>query len=230
MLAAMLSDAHLIAADDPVQAWVVRWLDELETDHCYLLGDLFHFWWAFEGEPMPEFAAVLAALARLRGRGIPLTLLRGNHDFRLGRFFADELGATVADEVEVQLGSRRYLLIHGDQPDSSLGYRVTRRILRGSLFDRFMRTLGTEGVRKVGHALAGASRHYGDEPTRLLRAQQAWASERLAGPIDVVVMGHSHVLGRWQLPGGSLFNLGDFARDRTWLAVTADGPTLRTFS
>ena len=83
----MLSDAHLTGPDDPVQDQVVAWLDGLATDHCYLLGDLFHFWWAFDHDVLPEFAPVLAALGRLRERGVPLTLLRGNHDFRLGPIF-----------------------------------------------------------------------------------------------------------------------------------------------
>ncbi len=226
----MLSDAHLLGPEDPVQDRVVQWLDGLVTDHCYLLGDLFHFWWSFDDQVLPGFDPVLAALARLRERGIPLTVLRGNHDFRLGPVFTDHLGATVVDEVRVQLAGRRFLLVHGDQPDTTLGYRLTRAVLRSGAFDRLMRALGPEGARRLGHRLAGASRHYGDEPAPLLAAQQHWAAERLAGDVDVVVMGHSHVLGTWELPGGVLFNLGDFARDRSWLAVTETGPRLQTFS
>ncbi len=224
----MLSDAHLTGPDDPVQDQVIAWLDGLSAPHCYLLGDLFHFWWAFDGAVLEEYRPVLDALARLRARGVALTVLRGNHDFRLGPFFTETLGAVVADEVTVALGGRSYLLVHGDQPDASWGYRVARGVLRSSAFDRVMRALGPDGARRIGRALAGTSRHYGDEPKALLQAQQVWAAERLAGDTDVVVMGHSHVLGTWDLPGGQLINLGDFARDRTWLAVTEDGPELRT--
>ena len=226
----MLSDAHLTGPDDPVQDRVIAWLDGLDVEHCYLLGDLFHFWWAFDEGGLPEFAPVLAALARLRARGVALTLLRGNHDFRLGRVFTEDLGATVADEVTVVLGGQRYLLVHGDQPDTSLGYRLTRTVLRSPLFDRFMKSLGPDRARSLGHRLAGASRHYSDEVSPLLAAQQAWATDRLAGDVDFVVMGHSHVLGQWELPGGVLFNLGDFARDRSWLSVTAGGPALQQLS
>ncbi len=230
MLAAMLSDAHLTGPDDPVQALVIAWLDGLETDHCYLLGDLFHFWWAFDDAVLPEFTPVMEALGRLRARGIPLTILRGNHDFCLGRVFTEDLGATVADEVQVTLAGRRFLLVHGDQPDTSLGYRMTRGVLRSAAFDRFMRILGPERARWLGHRLAGASRVYGGEATPLLNAQKAWASKRLGGEADVVVMGHSHVKGQWELPGGVLFNTGEFGRDRTFLAVTEEGPALRTLS
>lgn len=226
----MLSDAHLMGPDDPVQDQVVGWLDGLDVGHCYLLGDLFHFWWAFDQGVLPEFEPVVAALARLRARGVPLTVLRGNHDFRLGPVFHDTLGATVADEVVVELGGRRFLLVHGDQPDRSLGYRLTRTVLRSGPFDRLMRGLGPDGGRRLGHRLAGASRHYGATPTRLLEAQTTWAGERLRGDVDVVVMGHSHVLGRWTLPGGELINLGDLARDQTWLAVGPAGPELRRLS
>ena len=157
MLAAMLSDAHLTGLGDPVQERVTTWLDGLEAEHCYVLGDLFHFWWGFEDAVLEEYRPVLSALQRLRDRGIGLTCVRGNHDFCLGPFFTEVLGATVADSVQVELGGLRYLLVHGDQPDRTLGYRLTRRVLRGRAFDRLMKGLGPGGARWLGHRLAGTS-------------------------------------------------------------------------
>ncbi len=230
MLAAMLSDAHLTGLGDPVQERVTTWLDGLEAEHCYVLGDLFHFWWGFEDAVLEEYRPVLSALQRLRDRGIGLTCVRGNHDFCLGPFFTEVLGATVADSVQVELGGLRYLLVHGDQPDRTLGYRLTRRVLRGRAFDRLMKGLGPGGARWLGHRLAGTSRRIGGGSGPLLEAQQAWAAEQLAGDVDVVVLGHSHVLGSWDLDGGRLINLGDFARDGAWLAVTEEAAELHYVS
>jgi len=227
VLAAMISDAHLQGLNDPAQAGLVALLDELQADHLYLLGDLFHFWWGFRGAVFSEFVPALAALHRVTQRGIPITYVPGNHDFALGPFFTESLGVTVSARVDVTLGGQRFLMVHGDEADTSLSYAVTRAVLRGPAFAALMRLAGPAGSRRIGLKLAGASRDHGGDPTPLVEAQKAWAAPHLKGGVDVVVVGHSHKPGITPLEGGRFVNLGDFHHHRTWLAVDGDGIALR---
>lgn len=222
--AAIVSDVHIGRLNDAHQHHFVRWLDALDAEQLILLGDVFHWWWGVEGLVLAEFVPVLAALERVRRRGIPICYVPGNHDFALGPFFKESLGVTVSPRVEASWGGRRFLLVHGDEPDTSLGYRFTRRALRGRPFAALMRLAGPRRAQAIGERLAGGSRAMGgDSPNpRLLKAQEDWAQARIDEGFDVVVMGHSHAPGVHALRAGTLVNLGDFVHHFTWLAVRED--------
>ena len=221
LAAAMLSDAHLHGLDDPGQAAVVAWLDDLEAERVFLLGDLFHFWWGFRDVVYAEFVPTLDALARLVARGTEVSFVPGNHDFAVGPHFG-HLGIQVADELDVRLAGRRFFLAHGDEADESTGYRVTRAVLRGRAFAALMAAAGPSGARRIGHTLAGTSRDLPPSPDLVAR-QQAWGRAKLQAGFDVVVCGHTHAPELSDGPDGTFVNLGGFAGDRTWLAVEQDG-------
>ena len=227
MLAALISDVHLVGLNDPTQDALVTLLDGLETPELVILGDLFHFWWGFPGVIDAEFTPTIAALHRLARRGVRLRFVPGNHDFALGETLRAMLGLEVASRLDLTWGGRRFVLVHGDEADTSRGYALTRLTLRGPLFAALMWALGPVRGRRLGLGLAGGSRALADHAPKpwLVAAQRAWAEAELrAGRADVVVMGHSHSLEHTQLDGeGEYINLGDFARDRQYLAVLSDG-------
>ena len=223
MLAAMLADAHLQGLQDPNQHRLVGWLDQLQADRLFLLGDLFHFWWGFADVVYGEFVPVLAALERTRRRGIPIDWIRGNHDFALGPFFVADLGIPTDDVLRVELGGRRYLLAHGDQADKTLQYRTVRGVLRSRLFGAFMGAMGPSRAKRLGEAIAGASLQKQGPSDTLLVAQEAWAGSVLDGEADVVVLGHSHSPGIREVSGGKLVTLGDFVAHHSWLQVDERG-------
>ncbi|MCB9758638.1 MAG: UDP-2,3-diacylglucosamine diphosphatase [Alphaproteobacteria bacterium] len=232
MLVAVISDVHLLGLDDPAQSDLVSLLDSLRCPTVVLLGDLFHFWWGFEGVVYADYVPVLAALHRLRQRGSELVFVPGNHDFAVGPFLREALGARVTATLRLTLAGRRYLMVHGDEADSRPGYRIARRVLRGRPFAALMRALGPQGARRLGLSLAGASgMAHGDGPDpALVDAQRRWAQARIsAGEADVVVMGHSHAPEVRDLEGGLYVNTGDFAAQRTWLAI-GDVPALRRWA
>lgn len=234
MRIAMVSDAHLHGLDDPNQAALVRLLDQLDADRLVLMGDIFHFWWGRAGSVDPAFVPLLAALHRCRTRGVRIDYVRGNHDFHLGPVLREQLGIHAHEAVHVTLAGRRALLVHGDQADSRLGYRVTRRVLRGRPFAALMATLSPERAQQLGRRLAGMEQHHGGPDTELLRLQQDWAQAQLGPDCQVVVVGHSHAPGLQALQGGHLVNLGDFVHHHTFglgdakgfrlMRATADGP------
>jgi len=229
MRTAMISDAHLQGIDDPAQHRMVAFFDGLEVDHLYILGDIFHWWWGFREAVFSEYVPILAAMHRLRRRGVAITFVPGNHDFAVGPFF-DEIGVTVSTRVDVALGGDRYVLVHGDEADDAWGYWLLKTILRGRAFAAVMRAVGPAGARRIGHEICGASREHASDPRPLVAAQKAWAVRQIGAGADVVVVGHSHAPTIEPLAGGTFINLGDFARDGTWLAIGEGPPELRRFT
>jgi UDP-2,3-diacylglucosamine hydrolase len=234
MRIAMVSDAHLQGLDDPNQAALVALLDQLQADRLVLMGDIFHFWWGRAGSVDPGFVPVLAALHRCLQRGVQIDYIRGNHDFHLGPVLCEQMGIQGHESLHVTLAGRRTLLVHGDQADSRIGYRVTRRVLRGRAFGMLMSALGPDRAQTLGRRLAGSEQHHGGPDTDLLALQRDWAQSRLGADCQVVVLGHSHAPGLHELDGGHLVNLGDFVHHHTFglgdehgfrlMRATADGP------
>ena len=84
------------------------------ADRLFLLGDIFDLWLGDDDHraPHPE---VEAALAETVSAGIPVDMIRGNHDFLLGGAFAERTGCRLADEPLVtEIAGERTVLLHGD--------------------------------------------------------------------------------------------------------------------
>lgn len=226
MRAVMISDLHLSGPDDPNQARLVTWLDGLEADVLFILGDLFHHWWGFD-RAIPElYAPACEALLRLRARGVRLCYVPGNHDFALGPFFEEVLGAEIRPAHARSLDGEPYYLAHGDEADSSWGYRGLSLLLRGRAFRLLMHHLGPRRGMELLRKMAGTSRAYPAPSGPLLEAQRVWAQARVLEGARYVVLGHSHALGLTPLEGGALYNLGDWRDGPRWLEVQNGVPRL----
>jgi UDP-2,3-diacylglucosamine hydrolase len=223
---AVLSDAHLQGPDDPAQDALIAWLDALALDELVLLGDLFHYWWGYPGSVWPPFQPVVQALGRCRARGIPVTLVPGNHDFAVGPVI-EELGIRVRAPHLRKWGGKRYLLLHGDEADWTTGYRLTRRLLRGPAFAGLMTRLGEERGYRLLQRLAGTPGLVVEayEPA-LFEAQRAYAEDMLGSLADVVVLGHVHRPRLLEAHSGTIIQVGGWLCGRTWLRIDDGEPSL----
>jgi len=212
----VVSDAHLLGPGDPEQVALCAFLDALRCDRLVLLGDLLHAGWTWDG-PHPDHRPFFSALAGVRGRGIEVCWVPGNHDFGV----AMPAGVQRLDAHVVDCDGRRLLLAHGDEPDRSAGYRALTGALRSRAFSRLVSGLGPDHGMALLRRIAGP-RHPPDAAASpaLVAAQRDWAAQRLQDPqLDGVVMGHSHVLGQVALPGGTLWHTGAWLGLRSWLEV-----------
>jgi UDP-2,3-diacylglucosamine pyrophosphatase LpxH len=217
MRVVMVSDVHLEGLNDPVQRDFVRWLDALEADELFMLGDVFHHWWGFSGAVMTPYVPVCAALLRLRERGVGITFVPGNHDFRAGPFFTEVLGAEVRAMHLRQVQGRSVFLAHGDEADTSAGYALTRWALRSWAFDGFVRLLGAGWAWRFLRRLAGRSRAQPADQRALLARQRRWAQTKLTEGNELVVLGHVHHMGIHRTGVGAVIHLGGWCDERSWL-------------
>ena len=226
MRVALISDLHISGRTDPTQAAFVRWLDDLKADQLVLLGDIFHAWWGFYGTVPVDYLATCAALERVRDRGIELVVVPGNHDFALGPFFTETLGAQVHGVHTRTVDGQQVCLAHGDEADSSTGYWLVSTLLRGRPFATLMDLLGPARGMRLLHTLAGSSRDHMDSAAPLLAAQEIWAAERIRQGADIVIVGHTHQPGMVPVEGGTLVRLGGWGHDRTWCLLEGGAPRL----
>ena len=234
----LASDVHLGAAPPEVEKAFLSWLD-----HCggvaskvIINGDLFDFWFEYRSVIPRGHTRVLGALAALVDSGIPVVFMGGNHDWWGGDYLRDEVGVDFLQEPKIlDLNGTRTLLAHGDGLGAGdLGYRVLKRILRGSLTQVVFRWLHPDLGAWIARRVSKTGRKPGrPESEQVARAEflERWAVNRLVEDeaLQLVVLGHTHrpVL-REVAPQRYYLNLGDWLSNKTYAVLSpGQAPSLR---
>ena len=144
MATLFISDVHLSPKNPQTTKTFLDFLDVAvkSAEAIYVLGDLFDQWLGDDDDtdPHPE---VLVALAGVTATGIPVHVMRGNHDFLLGKRFQALTGCQpLADPSIVDLYDSRALVTHGDllcTDDTS--YQRFRRVVRNPFVQRLFLAL-----------------------------------------------------------------------------------------
>lgn len=116
MVTLFVSDVHLSAVRPDIVSCFTGFLERQAraADALYILGDLFDEWLG-DDDDRPPHPEIIDALSRLTASGVPVHVMRGNHDFLLGDRFASMSGCSLLDdEVVADLYGTPTLLMHGD--------------------------------------------------------------------------------------------------------------------
>lgn len=219
-----IADGHLKGLGDPNQNALVKFLDALKADTLAVMGDLFDFWTGSNRVAKKQYAPALDALLRLKKRGTKIMYFEGNHDFSMGPFFTNELGARVFEGLEeVELAGFRCVLGHGDTIGMSPGYRLWRAYLRSPLFKVMAAVATPPAVWAIANRLSKKSRKRSyplNENTTESRLRE-FAREQIGMGADFVVLGHSHEAGVSSVESagrqGFYANPGSWAKDKSYL-------------
>jgi UDP-2,3-diacylglucosamine pyrophosphatase LpxH len=226
MAIALIADAHLGGPGGGAGPLVAQ-LAALPGEGCerlVLMGDIFQAWIADRKFETPEVAAVVAALAELRRRGLRIEYVEGNRDFYLGRRRSPYRDAFdfVGLEVAFEVAGVRYLAVHGDGlNDRDWQYRFWRRLSKSLPVELLVRCTPRPFARRlVGSTEQRLSKtnfkHRAELPERAIRA---YGERRLAEGHDVLLLGHFHEPRTWQVAGGEVRLLDAWFRSRRveWL-------------
>lgn len=225
----LFSDVHLLDSDSVKTRLVVRFMQEVASrfQDIYILGDLFDVWPGTTPFLVERFRPVLDVLRTLVAEGHTIRYIEGNHDFRLGDYFSNELGIRVyPNELIEDWGEKRVYLAHGDLGNpKDVGYRALRRVLRHSMLHRTLSLFPDEWIFRAGAVTSGASRKYGavdDAKTESIRkVYRENAMHLFDQGHDVVVMGHTHIPDdyRVEVRGKEhrYLNSGDWVKHFTYL-------------
>jgi UDP-2,3-diacylglucosamine hydrolase len=232
----VLSDAHLGAVPDPVEAALLGLLDQVPAlgDGLLINGDLFGFWFAYRRAIPRAGLRVVARVAEL-ARRIPVLMTGGNHD-RWGDSIWPELGVRFsAGELRFRLGDLPALALHGDQvPAVSRRTRLKSAMFRSRLASAVYRALPAELGFRLTAPLAAPSRSPAAqrEEDATARRQRAWAEAffRNGADLALLIMGHSHrAIGAELAPGHRYLNPGAWFDGYRYAVATADCLELSQF-
>lgn len=216
-----IADAHIKGLEDKNQKSLAEFLEaqsaspDLRPDKVVFLGDIFDFWTGFNSVVYHKYLPLLNALLTLRDRGVKILYLEGNHDFAMGRFFTEVLGADVhADNCRLSLEGKELFLAHGDAISMSFGYATWRGFLRSRLFRVLKRLAGPGIAIRVADMLSSRSRGKAKRGEALDRRLKEFAKRRVLSGFDAVVLGHSHVPGAYIV--GDESKSGLYANPGSW--------------
>lgn len=226
MRVALLADAHLDGPGGEAAPLLrqLRELPELGCGRLVILGDLFHVWVALPKYETVEVRAVVAALEDLRRRGVAIDYIEGNRDFFTATGPYASVFDRVGEEVTLEQGGTRVLVVHGDGLDpADRSYAVWRRLSKSGLTRAAATALPAAwGRRLFGRAERALARtnlahkiHIPEE------AVIGYGRRRLAEGHDLLLMGHFHEARRYRVPEGEIRLLDAWfaTRELEWLAA-----------
>jgi len=217
MHAIFIADAHLRHEGDENYRLLMEFLAGLRgtIDTLFILGDLFEFWIGYDTVPFTHYHPVLDRLRELAASGVEIVYLEGNHDFHMGPFFTEVLGARVhPGPTVVVIDGKRVYLCHGDEVNrEDYPYRLLRFILHSPLTRKATRIVPPAVACWIAERMShgskkshGRRRHRWDYPALL----RAFAAERFREGCDVVISGHFHIPLLDNTDGRILLSLGDW--------------------
>lgn len=221
----VFSDAHLGVSAPDLERALLTFLRALgdRAGSVVVNGDLFDFWFEWRSVMPRRGYRVLAALADLRERGIPVLYVAGNHDCWGGEILRDDVGVDFhVGAWEGMLGGWRARVEHGDglRPREDRPYRALRRVLRHPWSVRAFRALHPDLASRLALGSSHTSRTMrpgdGGRGLRTVAMQALDADPAL----ELVVYGHSHVRALERASSGGVYaNPGAWLSEPVYLRV-----------
>lgn len=227
-----ISDLHL-GSPDARPRELAAFLDCLQTDTLYLVGDVLDLYWMRRRRLRwsRDEDRVVAALRRLAAGGTRLVYVPGNHDADVRQFAGLLLpGVRIRRQhVHRLLDGRRLWVTHGDQFDGQihagpiltwLGEYAYRGLMAVERLQRAWCHLRGQRPRSLAAWLKAQSTPAQRHIARFVAATTAEAARR---GFDGVVCGHIHRPALRQVGGVLYANDGDWVENLTALVEHRNG-------
>ena len=203
----------------------------------YILGDLFEYWLG-DDAGIPAHARYIEALAQLSHYDCGLTIMLGNRDFLLGEQFAKATGANLVtqDELQMQLGESKALLMHGDTLcTDDTDYQQFRGMVRQGAWQQQFLSLSIEERVQQALALRKASADANaNKQTEIMDVNTQAVNERIhKSQCTVLIHGHTHRPAVHSLPtlNATRYVVGDwYPSHAKYLHWSAAGFEMAEFS
>lgn len=227
--AIFLSDVHLKDSNSIKSQLVIRFLQEIASQYqqIFILGDLFDVWPGTTPYLLERYSAFLHLFKKMVKEGHEVHYVEGNHDFKLGSYFSEELGVkTYPDSCIMKFGDKNVHMTHGDLGNpKEFGYRVLRKLLRSDPIQAAVQVVPAKLIFDVGARVSHLSRKYTTpkpvEQTEIKHIYRRTAERIFESGADVVLMGHTHLPDDVTSLVGNrhcrYINLGDWVRHFSYL-------------
>jgi UDP-2,3-diacylglucosamine pyrophosphatase LpxH len=226
-----ISDIHLGFAESSVEP-LLSFLQELETETLYLVGDVFDLACSMSSHAWPQaHHDVIRRISVMAEQGTRVVYIPGNHDALVRGLEGTRCGNIEIrrEVVHETADGRRFLVIHGDEFDDKRVLPPWLEQLGGRAYgvllglDRQLNTLaGALGLApwRIAASLKQAAKSAVNLRTSFDEALVAEARRR---GVDGVICGHFHRPELRDLGGVLYCNDGDWVESCTALAEDLDG-------
>jgi UDP-2,3-diacylglucosamine pyrophosphatase LpxH len=229
--AVFVSDVHLGTRGCKADL-LLDFLNETESDHLYLVGDIVDGWRLKRSWYWPEtHNAVVRAILRKARDGTKVVFIPGNHDEGARQFAGLQFGG-----VDVRLRTthktadgKRLLVLHGDEFDGVIRYARWLAFVGDRAYGLALRlnTALNWAQRRLGlpyWSLSAYLKHKVKNAVEYIsRFEEAVAAEARRHGVDGVVCGHIHHAEMRDIDGVHYCNDGDWVESCTALAENHDG-------
>jgi len=190
-----ISDLHLQASQPATVAAWRAYMEGLQADALFILGDLFEAWIGDDSAAEPGFEAECAQVLRETSQRLPVFFLHGNRDFLLGAAMAERSGLQLlADPTLFVFGATRWLLSHGDALClDDVDYQAFRRQVRNPAWQAAVLARPLAERRMMAKALRSESENLKRGDTVYADVDHPAALQWLqAAGADHLLHGHTH--------------------------------------
>lgn len=193
-----LADAHLNDLDEHTEAFNALLAISFQEDvEVFLLGDIFDLWFGKKKLTFPFQEKVIDEIASLSEKGLKVHYIEGNRDFFLAGSWVEKYFKVIStEEMKVQIGDRKALLLHGDTVNKhDLQYRFWKFLSKNdivySLFSAIPAGLALPLAKSFEEKLKRTNPRFRynfpeDEG-------EAFSSLKFTEGYDVIIIGHYHV-------------------------------------
>lgn len=206
-----VSDLH-IDSDSRKNVKEIREVIEVENpDFIFVLGDLFSAAFGWMRTEIYDKFDFVDYLRRLNKTGKKAIWIEGNHEFGLKYL----KGIDTASEIELNLGSRKIYLAHGDLVDSNIRYLVFRFLTKNRLSLFLSRAIiPCRLLFKISTVIDKKLISAYNDSTAMMRE---FAKERFEKGFDAVILAHTHKADFYIKGKHCYYNTGEFAEKKEYL-------------
>jgi UDP-2,3-diacylglucosamine hydrolase len=201
MKLAFISDLHLsektFASNQVFYSLMNKWLEEI--DALYILGDFFDHW--IGDDDKNSFISDMETTLRLFSAKKPIYFIHGNHDFGIGKDFANRTGVKIIPDCStIDIADNRILISHGDTfctLDKS--YQRFKKIIRNPIIMTILRKTPLSWRHKLKLKLEQeSSKQFNQKPIETyLVVNETIRKIAQKNFANIVIHGHTHNPGRY---------------------------------
>ncbi len=241
MKVAAISDVHVTPHHTELKASLLRFLTHPlvgQCDHVLLLGDIFDVMVGNHRQYLVEYELFLQQMAKMLSQGTEIYYCEGNHDFHLGKLFANCFSqldqASQArfhlfrqgEFLEIQ--GKYFFITHGDELEvDKKGHQRYRSVMNSLVMQIVANYLVPYWfVKKIGQFASSTSRelnrlqYQSPELQTAIRDQFRQHAFRLKSQfpqLNYLLCGHSHIQDYWQYQDFAYLNNGFFPFSQSFI-------------
>ena len=226
-----ISDIHL-GTRGCNAALLVDFLDHVDCDHMYLVGDIIDGWRLKKRFYWPTgHNDVVWRIMKRAKRGTRVVYIPGNHDEMFRQFAGMDFGGVKIRKKAIHqtADGRRLLVIHGDEFDAVMLAHRWLAFVGDAAYTWLMRvnTVVNKVRTRMGlpyWSLSKMAKHKVKNAVAFInRFEEVVAHEAGSRGVDGVVCGHIHNAEIREIDGVTYYNDGDWVESCTALVEHADG-------